>query len=643
MLSGQVRLVVKDHMYCHGKLVLPCGATYRVLVLPDTTYMTPKLAHTIRELVKAGAVVLGPKPLKSPSLNGYPDCDKDVAAVGEEVWGPCDGRTVKEHAFGKGKVAWGQSVESILASIAVGPDFECLSKDSRTAFIHRLTGNAAIYFVSNQKAEPAILECAFRETGRLPELWDAERGTCVPASVYRVENGRTVVPLALEQAGSVFVVFRQQDREKDGVTGLTATLTGPERSVPRRVVKLDIIKAMYGADAKLNGIADVTASVSGLEKDGRLTVLANNDLAGDPAPNSSKTLFVRYELNGKVESRRVAEGVTLTIPDTATAAVGGLKVVMALYGLVPENVDALDKAKMVDVTGKLTGLIMQGKLDTLVGNALSNEDPAPQVNKHLYVEYRVNGEARTLVVGEGQRIVLPEDEAIRAGHFAQVVSTPAGARLEAWNAGRYTLRHASGIEKTFDVPALPGPQVVDGSWDVRFPPKWGAPEKVTLDRLISWTEHPDQGIKYFSGTAEYSKTFDVPAEWLRKGRRLMMNLGAVKVMAEVTINDKAMGLLWKAPFQLDVTDVVRPGLNKLTVKVTNLWPNRLIGDELLPDDRKWNGKALAEWPEWVLEGKPSPTGRFTFTTWHHWTSKDKPLSSGLLGPVTLWPVADIEL
>ena len=112
-------------------------------------------------------------------------------------------------------------------------------------------------------------------------------------------------------------------------------------------------------------------------------------------------------------------------------------------------------------------------------------------------------------------------------------------------------------------------------------------------------------------------------------------LGDVKNLAEVRLNGKDLGVLWKPPFRLEITDAVRVGKNRLEIRVTNLWPNRLIGDEQLPDDREWKGKELRAWPDWLLAGKPSPTGRFTFTTWHHWTKDSPLLPSGLLGPVTI--------
>jgi hypothetical protein len=185
---------------------------------------------------------------------------------------------------------------------------------------------------------------------------------------------------------------------------------------------------------------------------------------------------------------------------------------------------------------------------------------------------------------------------------------------------------------------------VSGAWEVKFPPNWGAPEHVTLDRLISLSEHPDNNVKYFSGIATYSKTIDVPSDLLAKNRRLYLDLGQVHVMAEVKLNGKPISLLWKPPYRADITDVAHAGENALEVKVANLWPNRMIGDEQLPEDSQRNDNGtLKEWPAWLQDGKPSPTGRYTFTSWRLW-KKDAPLpESGLSGPVTLRDVAVLAL
>ena len=116
-------------------------------------------------------------------------------------------------------------------------------------------------------------------------------------------------------------------------------------------------------------------------------------------------------------------------------------------------------------------------------------------------------------------------------------------------------------------------------------------------------------MKYFSGTATYTRTLSVPSEMLGHDRRLFLDLGKVEVMARVTLNGTDLGLLWKPPYLVDITDVARPGANALEVKVVNLWINRLIGDEQLPEDslRNPNG-TLKEWPQWVNDGKPSPSG-----------------------------------
>ncbi len=187
----------------------------------------------------------------------------------------------------------------------------------------------------------------------------------------------------------------------------------------------------------------------------------------------------------------------------------------------------------------------------------------------------------------------------------------------------------------------PAPVEISGAWTLTFPPNWGAPASVTFNKLMSWTDSPDSGVKYFSGTATYTKEITLQSTDLSTNQSLWLDLGRVKNLAEVWVNGKSLGILWKPPFRLDITGAAKPGKNKLEIRITNLWPNRLIGDEQLPDDRQWNGKRLREWPQWVLDGKPSPTGRFTFTTWHHWTKDDALLESGLIGPVRLIPAVNM--
>jgi hypothetical protein len=216
---------------------------------------------------------------------------------------------------------------------------------------------------------------------------------------------------------------------------------------------------------------------------------------------------------------------------------------------------------------------------------------------------------------------------------------PAGKlAIQAEMSGKYKVALADG--KTWvETVASPAAKIeLTGAWNVAFDPKDGGPANVKFDKLISWPEHSDPGVKYYSGTAAYTKTFTVPADKMAKDARYSLDLGQVEVMAEVTLNGKNLGILWKTPYRVDISEAIQPGENKLEVKVVNLLINRQIGDELLPEDSDRNPDGtLKAWPKWVLEGKQSPTGRKTFTSWRLW-HKDDPLQpSGLLGPVQIVP------
>jgi hypothetical protein len=171
---------------------------------------------------------------------------------------------------------------------------------------------------------------------------------------------------------------------------------------------------------------------------------------------------------------------------------------------------------------------------------------------------------------------------------------------------------------------------------VTFAGGWGAPERITLPALVSLDRHADPGVRHYSGVASYTTTVTVPAGLPAAGRRVELDLGVVAVMADVTLNGRRLGTLWHAPYRLDVTSALRPGDNVLKVDVATLWVNRQIGDETLPEDSdRTPSGTLRSWPAWLQQGKPSPTGRFTFTSWRLWRKNSPLVEAGLVGPVKL--------
>ena len=177
---------------------------------------------------------------------------------------------------------------------------------------------------------------------------------------------------------------------------------------------------------------------------------------------------------------------------------------------------------------------------------------------------------------------------------------------------------------------------IDSPWNLTFPKDSGVPEPLCLETLTSWSDHPDSGIRHFSGTAIYQTSFRMDSI----PENPVLDLGHVGVMARVKLNGTDLGILWKPPYQVDVAGTLVQGQNELEISVVNLWVNRLIGDAALPDDspgdRDPSGR-LIKWPQWVLDGKESPTGRSSFVTFPLWKADEKLQESGLLGPVVVKP------
>ncbi|HEY4785291.1 MAG TPA: glycosyl hydrolase, partial [Bacteroidales bacterium] len=193
----------------NGLLTLPHGTQYRIMVLPRLETMRPELLTKIKQLVSDGAVILGPAPKRSPSLQDQPSADQQVSAMASELWGDADGITVKVHKYGKGTVLNGMDMKEAFGYISCIPDCK-LPDDETILYGHRTLGYGEIYFVSNQTKETKTISPEFRVKGMQPELWEATTGYMRSLNAYEQSGNTTVVPLKLAPYESVFVVFRKQ-------------------------------------------------------------------------------------------------------------------------------------------------------------------------------------------------------------------------------------------------------------------------------------------------------------------------------------------------------------------------------------------------------------------------------------------------
>jgi hypothetical protein len=228
------RMLVKD-----GRIVLPDGMSYRLLVLQNCTSTsrevcdviggsvqqpvssTPSTAMSldvlkkIGELVRDGATVVGPRPEKAIGLKDYPKCDEEVKSLAAEIWGDCDGKTHSEHAYGRGRVIWGKPLGEVLRADEIQPDFTFTGRAGKTSdpltldFIHRRAGDTEIYFVSNRKNEPTTQDCVFRVAGKQPEIWDPVSGRIRDAAAFQQTGRCMALPLEFAPFESYFVVFRR--------------------------------------------------------------------------------------------------------------------------------------------------------------------------------------------------------------------------------------------------------------------------------------------------------------------------------------------------------------------------------------------------------------------------------------------------
>ena len=315
-----------------------------------------------------------------------------------------------------------------------------------------------------------------------------------------------------------------------------------------------------------------------------------------------QSLFVVFR---KPAPKNHLVSVSMTATTEAADRVPTLVITKATYG------DLAGNGGTMDITPQLTRVIQDNQLDVVIGNDFAGTDPAVDIGKSAKIDYTIDGKPGSVTVPESGTLALPP-WSFYAAPFQVVRGANGEARLLAPTPGSYTVKDSSGKITSRRIAVPPVPIAVGGPWGVHFDPRWGGPATTTFDSLVDWTQRPEPGIKYYSGTAEYDKTIEVPADWVRPGRVVTLDLGDLESLAKVTLNGHDLGCLWSPPYRVDVTGILRSGPNTLLIKVTDTWVNRLIGDDGLPSSQ-----------------------RFTSTTRSFYSANSPLIPSGLFGPVTL--------
>ena len=609
----------------NGRLILPDGMCYRVLVLPESETMRPELLAKIRNLAAAGGVILGAPPSRSPSLKDFPVADRSVREIAGELWKDCDGKTRTEAAFGKGRVFRNVSLETVFKTLDLPPDYA--SSEPKVLWTHRASTENDIYFLSNQSETATKIAPVFRVANKTPEFWDAAAAQSRGAAMFERAEGGMRVAIELEPRGSLFVVFRKPlnwtsaalavSKAGENILGMMETAT-PAPHTAAEVKNCSNNFTMAGWARPRAGIAlpkEVDEGVFiGLNRNDAIVAVHGQSAFSDPGHSGAG---ISVGTNGVVVYEHSGNYFAPLLVHQAT--VNELTHVAVIYR---------DGRPQLFLNGELARTGLQSRYQ--VHSSVSFGDgPNPGFNGELagFQEF-----GSSLSEKEVAKLAAHRPEAVSRSALPPVALSrdPDGKlQVDLSEPGPFTIKLVNGKELSVAAPDLPPPAVIEGEWTLHFPPSRDLPETLTLAKLDSLTEHTNEAMRHFAGTATYTKTILLPAERLAEGNCVLLELGRVESLAEVLVNGKNLGVFWKPPFIVDITTAARSGENTLEIHVTGTWRNRLIGAAKYPKGFPGSANGRAEFQPYVTADLKLPP--------------DSALSPfGLIGPVRLVTVRTVS-
>lgn len=604
-----------------GKILFPATRFdgYKLLVLLKSETMSLHTLRILARLVGEGMVLVGQRPLHTLGL-----CDgekeNEFAALVQRVW---------QHP----NVHEGKDLQTIFNRLGVSPDFVYHSEagNSSVHAIHYQQEGAEIYFVANRKRAHEKGTAHFRIKGYIPELWDPYTTEILQCPVYRTDNEGVEIPLNLTPAGSMFVVFRKVEKQRkytdvkyNGVS-LFPTIGN--------VVKQDSLSANFSITCWIKPEVDIAMTEEQELGDMRARFFAIYPLEGERRHGKGhSSLGLSVGRNGVVVYER-------TIHNKAV-----YRNPRPLSGWTHFALVYQDNTPHLWINGVYAGAGTTS--DTIVHLETSHSDLLCKAD--AYEGGLCNLCIHPSSIDKTEITNLYQKGIPAPFHPSeQVLSWLPSHRFVAWQAGVYEfIAERTSIRKHVDT--LPTCIPLKGPWTVRFPQNMGASEEITLARLHSLHLEEDFGVRHFSGTMTYLYSLSINNIYLQDDICLRLDLGRVEVLAEVLVNGKRASICWAPPYAIDIQQLLHEGDNLIEIRVTNLWVNRLIGDEYLPEENVYNYQdipnkystlrngGIKKLPEWYLQGKPKPAGgRIAFTTWKHYDKTSPLVESGLLGPVTL--------
>jgi hypothetical protein len=592
------RAEVKD-----GLIAFPGGTSYRLMVLPQVQTMTPALLKKIRSFVKAGATIVGNPPLKSPSLSDYPACDEDVQSLAKGLWGSLEPPTVATtRPYGKGVIHWGGELSPAMPKPPKAMDALMTSQ-----WIWYPEGNPAASAPAGQRYFQRTIEV------------DGAKALASATASVNADNEFTLwINGKKVSEGTDFHVTVQSPiasflQAGTNVISVVVSNVGPAASPAGWIGAFEITykdgsRSVVKTDG--NWSAGMTASDDGKPAQVLGAYAMGPWSLGGPQIKTPP-LYPSYDLTAAIlKSMGVVEDFTATGP----VRYGHRRTAdRDIYFVANRTGDPIKADCRFRVT---------------------------EGNPELWDP--VTGERRALpqfARGEGITTIPMEFDTFQS-FFVVFKNLECGgltplsvARLDApQQAVRVKPRPDKALSSQRtpkeNFPALQPVQEISGAWEVTFDPKWGGPEKVTFDMLQDWTKRPESGIKYYSGIATYRKTINMA---LAPKGKTYLDLGVFHDMARVKLNGKDLGVVWCAPWRVEISDALKAGENQLEIEVANRWQNRMIGDKQPADANAREVQA----PPGFLGGRKIRTGRYTYCTYDPFRPDMPLLPSGLLGPVNI--------